>query len=299
MRILVTGGTAFVSRYTAEYFVAEGFEVYVLNRGNGIQSEGVHHIRGDRHDLGDKLRDISFDAVIDVCGYNADDIIDLSDALGNIGTYIFISSSAVYPEWENQPFSENSVQGPNKFWRNYGTDKSAAEEEVISRFPDHYILRPPYLYGPMNNVYREAFVFDCADGNRKFYIPRDGEMGLHFFHVRDLCRFIGILIDRKPSERIYNVGNPKMISIKQWVELCYQAAGKTPEFVNVHRNIEQRLYFSFYDYEYRLDVSRMLSLMPQTIPLEQGLCESYEWYEDNKDKVNIKPLIKYIEEELK
>ena len=32
-KILVTGGTNFVSRFTAEYFVKNGDEVYVLNRG--------------------------------------------------------------------------------------------------------------------------------------------------------------------------------------------------------------------------------------------------------------------------
>ena len=31
-KILVTGGTTFVSKYVAEYFVNAGYEVYVLNR---------------------------------------------------------------------------------------------------------------------------------------------------------------------------------------------------------------------------------------------------------------------------
>ena len=32
MNILVTGGTVFASRYTAEFFAAKGHDVYVLNR---------------------------------------------------------------------------------------------------------------------------------------------------------------------------------------------------------------------------------------------------------------------------
>ena len=36
----------------------------------------------------------------------------------------------------------------------------------------------------MNNVYREAFVFDCALADRKFYLPKDGSMKLQFFHVK-------------------------------------------------------------------------------------------------------------------
>ncbi|WP_324606598.1 NAD-dependent epimerase/dehydratase family protein [Streptococcus equinus] len=32
--VLVTGGTVFVSKYTADYFVKKGYNVYVLNRNS-------------------------------------------------------------------------------------------------------------------------------------------------------------------------------------------------------------------------------------------------------------------------
>ena len=50
-KILVTGGTIFVSRYIAEYYVAKGCEVYVLNRNSKEQSQGVTLIEADRHNL--------------------------------------------------------------------------------------------------------------------------------------------------------------------------------------------------------------------------------------------------------
>ena len=37
MNILVTGGTTFVSRYTAEYFVKQGHKLFVLNRNDGLR----------------------------------------------------------------------------------------------------------------------------------------------------------------------------------------------------------------------------------------------------------------------
>lgn len=55
-KILVTGGTVFVSRYIAEYYVAKNWEVYVLNRNTSEQSKGVRLIKADRHDLGEVLR---------------------------------------------------------------------------------------------------------------------------------------------------------------------------------------------------------------------------------------------------
>lgn len=298
-RILVTGGTVFVSRYIAEYYVKKGDEVYVLNRNNKPQSEGVHLIEADRHNLGDSLKNQDFDVVLDVTAYTGEDVTMLLDALGSFKDYVLISSSAVYPETVVQPFIEEAAIGANKFWGNYGTNKIDAEAVLQQRVPDAYILRPPYLYGPMNNVYREAFVFDCAMADRKFYLPKDGSMKMQFFHVKDLCRFIDAILEKKPEQHVFNVGNEDAVSIKEWVSLCYQAAGKEAEFVNVYEDIEQRNYFSFYNYEYYLDVSKQKELLPQTERLEIGLKECFEWYRENQEKVNKKPLLDFIDTNLK
>ena len=126
-KVLVTGGTIFVSRYIAEYYVAKGYEVYVLNRNSREQSKGVKLIQADRHNLGEVLRSFCFDVVIDTA-YNSDDINKLLDALGNYKDYILVSSSAVYPEYATQPFNESTVLGENKYWGKYGTDKIDAEK---------------------------------------------------------------------------------------------------------------------------------------------------------------------------
>ena len=292
-KILITGGTVFVSRYIAEYFVAKGGDVYVLNRNTRQQSKGVKLIEADRHDLGDCLKKHSFDAVIDT-GYTADDVNALLDALNVYGEYVFISSSAVYPEYAKQPFQENIKLGENKIWGKYGSNKIEAEQALLKRNPNAYILRPPYLYGQMNNVYREAFVFDCALADRKFYIPQNGEMKLQFFHVHDLCRFIDVILERKPSEHIFNVGNEEAVSIREWVEICYHVAGKQVDFVNVDKDIEQRNYFSFYNYEYKLDVSRQKCIYPETIPLDIGLKEAARWYDEHEKEINKKTNIQKI-----
>lgn len=297
-KILITGGTTFVSKFTAKYFVELGYDVYVINRGTKEQISGVNLIKCDRHELGDLIKDQSYDAVLDITSYNADDINALLDGLGSFGTYIFISSSAVYPETGTQPFREESTLAENKFWGRYGTDKIAAEKALLSRVPDAYILRPPYLYGPMNNVYREAFVFDCARADRKFYLPGNGDMKLQFFHVEDLCKLMEIIISTKPEDHIMNVGNEDAVTIKEWVNGCYKCLGKIPEYVNVTADIEQRLYFSFYNYEYYLDVSKMLKLLPATKSLGEGLLECAAWYEGNESEVRKKPMLEYIDNNL-
>lgn len=293
-RALVTGGTVFVSRSMAEHLVRGGWEVYVLNRGSRRQSSGVRLIRADRHDAAEALHGLHFDLVVDTA-YNAHDVETLLDSLASFDDYVLISSSAVYPEHLPQPFREDAPVGPNRFWGQYGTDKIAAEEALLRRAPGAYVLRPPYLYGALNNVYREAFVFDCAAQGRPFFLPGEGGMGLQFLHVRDLCRFVDVLLETRPAQRVFNVGNTGLITVREWVEACYAAVGATPEFVCVEEDVEQRSYFSFYGYEYCLDVSAQHALMPEETPLVEGLREAWAWYRLHGDEVNRKPLMAFID----
>ncbi len=293
MNILITGGTVFVSRYLAEYYVAQGHAVHVLNRNTRKQSAGVRLIQADRHALGDVLRGYHFDVVIDTA-YTAEDVNLLLDALDDCGEYVLISSSAVYPEYAPQPFREDSPLGKNIYWGDYGLNKIAAEEALLRRKPDAFVLRPPYLYGPMNNVYREAFVFDCALADRPFFLPGEGEMPLQFFHIRDLCRMIDVLLRIKPRQRIFNVGNPELISVREWVQMCYRAAGKDATFIPVDKAVDTRGYFCFREYAYQLDVSAQTALLPELTPIQQGLREAFAWYIHHQHEVNKRPYLENI-----
>ena len=297
-KILVTGGTVFVSKFVADYFSKKGNKVYVLNRNSRPQLPNVMLIEGDRNHLGDQLKEIYFDVVLDITAYTGDDVKNLVEALGKFDDYVLISSSAVYPETLPQPFTEDQKCGLNTIWGAYGTNKLEAETYLRRHVPHAYILRPPYLYGPMQNVYREPFVFECALQGRKFYIPGDGNMRLQFLHVEDLCRFIEIILEKKPEKRIYNVGNPEGVSVLQWVQQCYDIAGEALNVISV-QNHPQRSYFSFYDYEYSLDVTEQLALMPDVKPLKEGLEESFRWYRDHQNDVIRKPYLSYIDSHFK
>ena len=221
--------------------------------------------RRNRHNLGEKLEEYHFDVVLDVTAYTGSDIVSLYDALGDFEEYILISSSAVYPESNVQPFAEERDVGVNKLWGKYGTDKIDAEWELRKCVLGAYILRPPYLYEPQNNVYREGFVFDCAMAKQDFYLPKDGEI------------------------KTFNVGNASRVSVREWVQMCYEIVGSDCKCIPVHEAIEQREYFCFHDYEYFLDVSKQTELMPETKTLREGLRESYEWYRANQELVRKRP----------
>lgn len=296
--ILITGGTVFVSRYAARYFAQKGDNVFVLNRNHNQQEKGVTLIEADRHNLGDKLKSYDLDAILDITAYTRDDVRCLAEALPKIPLYIFISSSAVYPETLERPFREDMPCGCNSVWGDYGRNKLEAEQYINENIQNSYILRPPYLYGPMQNLYREPFMFDCAMKNQPCYIPKDGSMPLQFLHVEDLCRFIDIILEKKPKQRIFNVGNPDTVDIKEWASLCYKAVGAGFNPVFVDESHAQRSYFCFYDYAYSLDVTKQCELMPDVKPLSDGLRESYEWYISHGDNINKKPYFEYIENNL-
>lgn len=298
MKILVTGGTVFVSKNIAEYFLNKGHEVYVLNRNTKPQIIGVKLINCDRRKIDGRLKTYKFDAVIDVTAYKDEDINTLLDNLDGFDSYIMISSSAVYPETLKQPFKESDKCGVNKFWESYGVNKINAENALLKRVKNSYVIRPPYLYGEYNNIYREAFVFDCALQKLPFYLPKNGEMNLQFFYIKDLCRFIDLIIKKKPINKVFNVGN-KPITVKEWVRVCYKVAGVNAEFVSVDKSIDQRNYFPFYDYEYTLDTSLQNYLMPDLTPLEIGLKNSFNRYVKNNFQVNKKNYLDFINKYLK
>ena len=296
-KILVTGGTVFVSRFAADYFARKGHDVYVLNRNSRQQLPNVTLIEGDRNNLGDKLKDYEFDAVLDITAYTREHVENLVNALGKFGDYILISSSAVYPETNPQPFTQEQNCGPNCIWGEYGTNKLAAEEYLMKAVPQAYILRPPYLYGPMENIYREPFVFECAQSGRKFYLPGDGSMKLQFFHVEDLCRFMEILLEKHPRQRIFNVGNPDLVTVSEFAKLCYDAVGAQLETVQVEGH-PQRTFFCFHEYQYHLDVTAQSALMPELKPMALGMQESYQWFRENRDAVIRRPYMEYIDKNI-
>ena len=305
-KILVTGGTVFASRYIAEHYVnfipeytvEQKAEVYVLNRGTHRQVKGVRLIECDKNNIGDKLKGYEFDVVIAVNIYTENEMRELLEGLSVIRDFVFISSSAVYPETLPQPFTEEMQCGRNSIWGDYGTNKLAAEKYLQERVPWAYILRPPYLYGEMNNLYREGFVFDCAVAERPFYVPNDGSMKLQFFYIGDLCRFIDIILRVTPEQKIFNAGNKKVDDINSFVKACYKAVGGKPQLINVYKDTEQRNYFPFYNYGYELDVTKMLELMYDPIPLEKGMRASYLWYSEHSDAVRKKPYFEFIDGEL-
>ena len=71
-----------------------------------------------------------------------------------------------------------------------------------------------------------------------------------------------------------------------------------PKIVNISKEIPQRNYFPFYDYEYYLDVTKQKTILVNTTSLSVGLQKSYDWYKNNKEKINKKNYFDFIDNNL-
>ncbi|BDU49499.1 NAD-dependent epimerase/dehydratase family protein [Haliovirga abyssi] len=299
MKILVLGGTQFVSWYFVKRFLENGNDVITLNRGTkkGVHGHKIEEIYANRHnaeELNTALEKIEADYIIDVSGYTVSDVKNSYEAVKNknIEGYIFISSSAVYKESEIFPICEDFSVGENKFWGKYGTNKLEAETFLIDKFKQNefpaVILRPPYIYGEGNNIYREGFIFDRLKEEKTVVIPNKGKTLIQFIHIEDLFQTVCKIIERKIKGEIFNVGNYEGITFKGWVESCMNAFGKETKIIELDYEkykYNPRDFFPFYDYQYYLDIRKISDIYTPQISMKEGLEKSLKWYLENEDKV--------------
>lgn len=291
MKILIMGGTKFVSKSIAKYFSNYEYDIFVLNRGNSLEFKNT--LKADRHiikDMKKALENIKFDYVVDVSAYTKNDVEILYNCLdkSNLKKYVFISSSAVYTENNSLPIKESANKGFNNNWKDYGINKLEAEEFLFTKYKtDRYpvvVLRPPYLYGPMNNLYRESYIFDCLLNNEPILVPNDGQTKIQFLHINDLCRQIKEIINNDDIVgKAFNVGNREYITFEEWIKKCFEATNLKTEILygNKFNIIENsRTYFPFRDYEYYLDTSLIESICKVERDFTLGLKESFDYYKN-------------------
>ena len=122
MRVLVIGGTEFISFHLVQALRRDGHDVTVLNRGRrpGRLPASVGRIACDRKDhaaLAQALAGQRFDGLVDVtyAPTTEADVAALLDALdGRAGHVLFVSTGRVYDHARPMPLDENTPR--NLFW---------------------------------------------------------------------------------------------------------------------------------------------------------------------------------------
>jgi nucleoside-diphosphate-sugar epimerase len=290
--------------------LAAEHEVTVLHRKKTHPfGKRVRNAVGDRNDAGSIKAALSgqrFDAVYDLAydwerGTTGSQVEATAKAIpGDLSRYIFMSSVAAYGDGLNHAEDDPLASDlhPDLYVRNKaGSERALFRMYHESRFPV-VTMRPPFVYGPGNPFYREAFFWDRLRLGRPIIIPGDGNRLMQFVYVNDLVSACVTALDKHTAPgRAFNVADEKPLTQLEVVMEFAKAAKKEPLLVRVPRDVIVRnggnpmgdpMYFAqYYDLppitEAVSRVKRVLNLAPT--PFAVGLKETYAWYKRNTPKV--------------
>lgn len=164
--------------------------------------------------------------------------------------------------------------------------KLEAERLLVAERPQRgyslTILRPAYLYGPGNNLYREAYLFDRLERGHPVPVPAGGAL-TRFLHIDDFVRLVVSVLEAEPWEaEAFNCAHPEPVG---WGDLVRAAAAATdvePRIVPVDYRgaMEAREFFPFRDQAYLLDAGKAarFGLAKPSVALAEGMRSAYAWY---------------------
>lgn len=156
MKILVVGGSGFVSGTLARCATASGHKVWAVTRGRRPLPDGVRPLIADRHD-GTAFRDAilgtreTFDLCVDCIAYRAEDVRqDLAVLPPVTGHFVLISTDFVYDP-VHRLFPQPADARRYLRDESYGAHKRRCEETLLAADTGSMrwtVLRPCHIYGP-------------------------------------------------------------------------------------------------------------------------------------------------------
>jgi 2'-hydroxyisoflavone reductase len=220
MKLLVLGGTQFVGRAVAEAALERGHGLALFNRGRtnpGLFPQ-AEHLLGDRAGDLSALKGRSFDAVIDVNGYDPEVVGAAVDSI-DARHYVFVSTISVYSDFSS-PNDENSPV--DETGDGYGGLKVACERVLP---PHALVVRPCIVAGPHDPTYRFTYWVDriARGGDVVAPEPRDGRVQL--IDARDLGEWI-VRATESGRAGVFNAAGPAApLTMEQLLEAIRGATG--------------------------------------------------------------------------
>lgn len=316
MKVLVIGGTMFIGRLLVAELLKAGHEVAVMHRKPKHDlGKRVQNLMADRNDpesVQRALQFANFQAVFDNVydwerGTTAAQVEGTAQAVmaasgERLSRYVFMSSVAAYGDGLNH--HDGDPLAPDDHPEPYVRNK-AMSERILFRMHQNtgfpvVTLRPPFIYGPENPFYREAFFWDRLRDGRPIILPGDGHRLMQFVYIKDLARACMRAMEEPAAVgEAFNVANERPITQAEFVQAVAAAAGRKVNIVRVPREriaeaggdpMGQPAYFGVY-----LDVAPITEVVVkakrilgfQATPFETGLKETYRWHTRNAKKTKI------------
>ena len=219
MKVLVLGGTVFLSAAVAKDFLERGHEVTCLSRSTTARApQGAREVQADRSAgpvVYDDVRG-DWDAVVDV----ATDPRFVRDALNVLGErarhWTYVSSCSVYADQDEpdcdetqpvvEPLDDSATPGPE----NYGASKSASESLCTTALGRRVlIVRPGLIVGAGDPSDRGGYwPARFARGDEEVLIPAARDLWTQQIDVRDLSQWLVACAESNTTGVMNAVGNP-------------------------------------------------------------------------------------------
>ena len=309
MRALITGGAGFIGSHIADLFIANGYDVEILDdlstgkRENLPKSAAFHEVSIVSPKAAEIIRVGNFDVVLHVAGQIdvrrsvADPINDATvNILGTVNILeavrlaggkarvVFTSTGgAIYGDFNTPPNLENYAKDPES---PYAISKLSAEYYMAYYGRLHgmtcAVLRFGNVYGPRQDPHGEAgvvaiFCTRILEG-KPLTIFGDGTQTRDYVYVGDVANAVWMAATaelpaaERMDARAFNIGTGIGTSVIDLAQMLQQQCGSSlPVKFEPRRPGEQQESF--------LDVSKakdVLGWRPQT-QLSEGLLKSFEW----------------------
>ncbi len=264
MKFLITGAAGFIGSQLAASMVRKGHDVVLVDdlsygrienlifenlKLNLIQADVRDKAIGNLLDGVDIVFHLAAISSLPACqenpveafSVNVEGTINLLEASRKVGVkkFIFSSTSAVYENTVDKPFSESSSINPNL---SYSLSKAVAEQVINSYVQNYgltaYIVRFFNIYGPHQDFLRvnpPLMAYICrtlAAGERPIFFS-SGEQQRDYVYVDDVVRMLDMLtIAELPSGTVLNACANETASVKEIFGLLsrYFVDPQIPEF---------------------------------------------------------------------
>jgi len=315
MRVLFIGGTGNLSLDCTRQALAQGMEVYHLNRGTRPDRvpAGVVSLNADIRDEAAVARAIAgerFDAVVDFIAYLPAQVrADLRLFRGLAGQYVFVSSASAYKKPPESHLVSEATPLGNPYWQ-YARDKIACEEVLAEDVEDGAmpvtIVRPSHTYGigwvPSPFGSSDFTIARRILDGREVVVHGDGQSLWTLTHARDFALgLVGLLGNPAAYGEAVSITGDEALAWDAILATIGKALGVAPRIVHVPSDFIARVdpdmgarLLGDKTWSTLFDCSKLKRLVPTfraTVSFAEGIRESLAWYRAEACREKVSPAI--------
>jgi nucleoside-diphosphate-sugar epimerase len=307
VRALFIGGTGFISAAVSRLAVAEGFDLYLLNRGRrGAPPPAAHTLAADINnpeEVRSALSGLRFDVVVNWIAYTPADIErDLALFKGRVGQYVFISSAAAYQKPPAHYVITEETPLANPFW-DYARGKIACEERLRRAHAEEGFpattVRPSHTYETnFPAAVGGGGTYTLADRMRKglpVVVHGDGTSLWTLTHSEDFARgLLGLLGNGDAIGQAFHITSDEVLTWEQIYRAIAGALGVEANILHVPSDFITRTvprlsgtlhgdkkWSAVFD---NGKVKRFVPGFRAAVPFREGIRRTVEWFEADEGR---------------